>query len=171
MTPEDILTVQSTWRKVLPIKEVAARLFYQRLFELDPSLRGLFRGDMTQQGEKLMRVIDVAVNGLGQLDRLVPSIQELARRQVDYGVKDHHYSTVGAALLWTLSKGLGAGFTPEVKDAWKAVYGVLAKIMRQAAATTLCERPLPPPAHLTAAPAARAGHCNVAEQFSPGVRS
>jgi hemoglobin-like flavoprotein len=111
------------------------------------------------------------VNGLGQLERLVPSIQELGRRHVDYGVKDHHYSTVGAALLWTLSKGLGAGFTPEVKDAWTAVYGVLAKIMRVAAVTTLCERRLPPPAHLVAASAARVGHCNVAEQSSPGVGS
>lgn len=143
MTPEDIRTVQSTWLKVLPFKDIAARLFYQKLFELDPSLRGLFRGDMKQQGETLMQVMDVAVNGLGQLERLVPSIQERGRRYIDYRLKDHHYATLGAALLWTLSKGLGAGFTPEVKAAWAAVYGVLARIMREAAATTFCERRLP----------------------------
>jgi hemoglobin-like flavoprotein len=144
VTPEHIRTVQSTWRKVLPIKDSAAQLFYKRLFEMDPSLRGLFRGDMRQQGEKLIQVMDAAVNGLSRLERMIPSIQELGRRHVDYGVKDHHYGTVGAALLWTLGKALGAEFTPEVKDAWAAVYAVLATTMREAAVTALCEGRLAP---------------------------
>jgi hemoglobin-like flavoprotein len=135
MTPEHIHTVQSTWLKVLPIRDTAAQLFYERLFTLDPSLRNLFRGDMRQQGEKLMQVMDAAVNGLSRLKRIAPSLQELGRRHADYGVKDHHYGTVGAALLWTLGKGLGAEFTPEVKDAWATVYGVLATTMREGAAS------------------------------------
>ena len=135
MTPEHIRIVQSTWLKVLPIKDTAAQLFYEKLFEIDPSLRGLFRGDMRHQGGKLMQVIDAAVNGLSRLERIVPSIQELGRRHADYGVKDHHYGIVGVALLWTLGKTLGAEFTPEVKDAWATVYGVLATTMREATAT------------------------------------
>jgi len=135
MTPEHIRTVQSTWLKVLPIRDRAAQLFYDRLFETDPSLSGLFRTNMQQQREKLMQVIDAVVNGLSRLERILPSIQELGRRHATYGVKDHHYGTVGAALLWTLGKGLGAEFTPEVKDAWASAYGVLATIMREAAAT------------------------------------
>jgi hemoglobin-like flavoprotein len=133
MAPEHVRTVQSTWRKVLPIREIAAQLFYRRLFELDPSLRCLFRRDMNQQAEKLVEVMSVVVSGLGRLDRLVPLVQELGRRHVAYGVKDHHYGAVGSALLWTLSKVLGTEFTPRVKEAWAAVYAVLARTMREAA--------------------------------------
>jgi len=135
MTPEHIRAVQSTWVKVLPVKDAASRLFYERLFEIDPSLRGLFRNDMRQQSEKLMQVIDAIVNGLSQLERIVPAIQELGRRHIDYGVKDRDYGTVGTALLWSLGKSLGAEFTPQVRDAWATLYGVLATTMREAAPT------------------------------------
>jgi hemoglobin-like flavoprotein len=135
MAPEHVRLVQSTWVKVLPIKYTAAQLFYQRLFEIDPSLRTLFRGDMREQGEKLMQLIDGAVNGLSQLERIVTAIEELGRRHVDYGVKDRHYDTVGAALLWTLDKSLGNEFTKEARNAWATVYGILATIMQEAAAT------------------------------------
>lgn len=145
MTPEQIRIVQSTWVRVLPIKDIAAQLFYKRLFEMDPSLRPLFRGDLREQGEKLMQIIDAAVNGLSHLERIVTAIRDLGRRHADYGVKDHHYDTVGAALLWTLKEGLGAEFTPKAKEAWATVYGVLAATMQEAAATrttnTLPTRP------------------------------
>jgi len=135
MAPEHVRLVQSTWVKVLPIKDTAAQLFYERLFEMDPSLRALFRGDMREQGEKLMQLIDASVNGLSHLERIVTAIQELGRRHVDYGVKDHHYDTVGAALLWTLDKSLGKEFTREARNAWATVYGILATTMQEAAAT------------------------------------
>jgi hemoglobin-like flavoprotein len=133
MTPEQIRIVQSTWLQVLPVKEAAAQCFYDRVFELDPSLRKLFRGDIRSQGQKLMQVIDAAVNGLSRLEQIVPVIQALGRRHAGYGVKDDHYGTVGAALLWTLGKMLGADFTPQAKDAWATVYGTLATTMREAA--------------------------------------
>jgi hemoglobin-like flavoprotein len=145
MRPEHVRAIQSTWVKVLPIKDTAAQLFYERLFEADPSLRALFRSDISQQGEKLMEVIDAAVNGLSRVERIVPAIQELGRRHVDYGVKDHHYGTVGAALLWTLGKCLGAEFTPEAKDAWATAYELLATTMREAAATRRGTNTLPAP--------------------------
>jgi len=138
MTPGHIRAVQTTWVKVLPIKDTASRLFYEKLFEIDPSLIALFGSDMRQQGEKLMQVIDAVVNGLSRLERIVAAIQDLGRRHADYGVKDYHYDTVGAALLWTLGKSLGAHFTPEAKDAWATVYGVLATTMQEAAATARC---------------------------------
>ena len=142
MTPGHIRVVQSTWVKVLPVKDTASQLFYERLFATDPSLRALFGSDMRQQGEKLMHVIDAAVNGLSRLEGIVAAIQELGRRHAGYGVKDHHYDTVGAALLWTLGKTLGAEFTAEAKDAWATVYGVLASTMREGAlATRLTDTP------------------------------
>lgn len=134
MTPEEITLVQGTWQKVVPIKDTAAELFYGKLFELDPTLRPLFSGDMKEQGRKLMTMISVAVNGLTRLDTLVPAVQDLGRRHAGYGVKDEHYATVATALVWTLEQGLGAAFTPEVKAAWVKTYGVLAGTMKTAAA-------------------------------------
>ena len=119
---------------VLPISDKAAELFYGKLFELDPSLKPLFKGDMKEQGEKLMKMINTAVNGLDQLDQIVPAVQQLGVRHVNYGVKDKEYDTVGAALLWTLETGLGDAFTDDVKEAWATVYGILADTMKAAAA-------------------------------------
>lgn len=134
MTPQDIAIVKYTWGQVLPIQEQAASLFYGRLFELDPSLRQLFKGDMTEQGRKLMAMINTAINNLDRLGSVVPAVEELGRRHVGYGVRDEHYDTVGAALLWTLEQGLGDVFTDEVKGAWAETYGVLATTMKQAGA-------------------------------------
>lgn len=133
MTPQQVTLVKLSWQQVAPIKETAAELFYGRLFDLDPELKPLFKGDMTEQGRKLMAMINTAVNALDRLDEIVPAVQDLGRRHVGYGVKDKDYDTVGAALLWTLEKGLGPSFTPEVKDAWIEVYGILAGAMKAAA--------------------------------------
>lgn len=134
MTPEQTVLVKSSWEKVLPISDKAAELFYGRLFELDPDLKSLFKGDMEEQGRKLMRMISTAVAALDRLEAIVPAVQQLGVRHVGYGVKDEHYDTVGAALLWTLQQGLGEGFTADVKEAWTSVYGVLAGTMKSAAA-------------------------------------
>jgi len=135
MTLKQKQLVQSTWQKVLPISETAATLFYGRLFELDPSTRPLFKHtDMPEQRKKLMHMIGAAVNGLNVLDQLIPTVRNLGRRHMAYGVTDQHYATVGRALIWTLEQGLGADFTPEVKEAWTAVYEVLAGTMKNAAA-------------------------------------
>ena len=134
MNTRQIELVQSSFAQVVPIAGVAASLFYDRLFELDPALRGMFRGDMAEQGKKLMTMIGTVVGGLKSLDRIVPGIQALGARHAGYGVRDEHYDVVGAALLWTLAKGLGAAFTDEVRDAWTAAYTLLANTMKDAAA-------------------------------------
>jgi len=125
--------VQESFARIAPIADAAAALFYGRLFELDPSLQRLFRGDMAEQRKKLMHMLTAAVKGLDHLDRLVPVVQDLGRRHVAYGVKDAHYDTVGAALLWTLEQGLEDAFTPETAEAWATVYTLLATTMKEAA--------------------------------------
>jgi hemoglobin-like flavoprotein len=130
LTTQEIALVQSDWEKVLPIADTAATLFYDRLFAIDPKLRGLFKADLGEQKLKLMKMIGAAVNGLTNLPDLVPVVQALGRRHVGYGVKAEHYETVGAALLWTLQQGLGAGFTESHKAAWARVYGLLAETMQ-----------------------------------------
>jgi hemoglobin-like flavoprotein len=137
VTPMQKTLVQDSFASIAPIADDAAALFYRRLFELDPSLQAMFRGDMAEQRRKLMNMLGAAVKGLDRLEQLVPVVQDLGRKHAGYGVEDRHYDTVGAALLWTLEKGLGSGFTPEVKEAWAAVYGLLASTMQAAAREAL----------------------------------
>lgn len=126
--------VQQTFLSVVPISETAAEIFYNKLFELDPSLKPLFKGDIKEQGRKLMATLAIAVKGLDELEELIPVVQSLGKRHVDYGVKEAHYGTVAAALLYTLETGLGDKWNDEVKDAWVAVYTVLSDVMLKAAA-------------------------------------
>lgn len=133
MTPEQVELVQRTFKSVATIKEQAADLFYGRLFALDPSLRALFKGDMGEQGQKLMATIGVAVQNLKRPEAILDTVRALGVRHKGYGVTDAHYETVGSALLWTLEHGLGADFTPEVRDAWAAVYTLVADVMKTAA--------------------------------------
>jgi hemoglobin-like flavoprotein len=123
--------VQESFREIEPISDKAASLFYERLFELDPALRTLFKTDLQVQGRALMSMLRVAVLGLDHLEELVPAVQSLGRRHVSYGVKQDDYATVGQALLDTLQTGLGSGFTPEVREAWTEVYGLLAATMQE----------------------------------------
>jgi len=133
MTPEKIALVRSSWQQVLPIKDTAAQLFYGQLFELDPSLRSLFKGDMIEQGRKLMAMINTVVISLDQLGPILGAVEDLGRRHVAYGVTEAHYDTVGSALIWTLGKGLGEQFTSAVQAAWAEAYTPLASAMKQAA--------------------------------------
>ena len=137
VTKEQVALVQNSFAAIAPIADDAAALFYRRLFELDPSLQAMFKGDMTEQRKKLMHMLTLAVKGLNRLEQLVPVVEDLGRRHVGYGVEDRHYETVGEALLWTLEKGLGPAFTPETKEAWVTVYGLLATTMKSAAAKEL----------------------------------
>ena len=130
MTPDQIRLVQSSFRDVVPIREAAAAIFYERLFAIDGSLRVLFqRTDMSKQGAKLMASLGFVVHGLDKADAILPAVQALARRHVTYGVKEHHYATVGQALIETLATGLGTAFTSEVREAWQAAFTLLASVM------------------------------------------
>ncbi len=129
MTPDQIKAIQESFAKVAPISEQAAALFYGRLFELAPAVKPLFRGDMHEQGHKLMATLAVVVDGLGNLESVLPAASRLAKRHVEYGVKPAHYERVGAALLWTLQRGLGEHWTPELSAAWAAAYTILSDFM------------------------------------------
>ena len=133
MTPEQIQLIRDSFEKVAPNADKAAALFYSLLFEADPSVKPLFKANLEEQGSKLMKMIGTAVNNLHDLDTLVPVLEDLGRRHVDYGVKNEQYDTVGSCLIETLSKGLGEDFTPETKEAWVTAYQLMAKVMTEAA--------------------------------------
>jgi hemoglobin-like flavoprotein len=129
MTPAQITLVQESFAKVAPISEQAASMFYDRLFEVAPTVKAMFPADMTEQRKKLMATLAVVVNGLTNLESILPAASALATRHVSYGAKPEHYPVVGGALLWTLEKGLGEAWTPDVADAWTAAYGTLSGYM------------------------------------------
>jgi hemoglobin-like flavoprotein len=129
MTSDQIDLVQSSFAKVVPIADVAAELFYGRLFEIAPEVKPLFRNDMREQGRKLMTTLGVVVGSLKNLDAILPAAKALAVKHVSYGVAAAHYEPVGAALIWTLEKGLGEDFTPETRSAWISTYGALSGVM------------------------------------------
>ena len=135
MNAEQIKLVQGSFEKVVPIADAAATLFYGRLFDLDPALESLFKGDMVEQGRKLMQMIGVAVKSLDRLEQVLPAVRGLGARHAGYGVREKDYVTVGRALIWALKKGLGDDFTPETEAAWVEVYVTLAGVMKDAQAT------------------------------------
>lgn len=133
ITPTQKGLVQETFRLVVPIAPTAAALFYQRLFDLDPKVRPMFKGDIGEQGMMLMQALALAVKWLDRPEALRPVLRNLGRRHVKYGVTDAHYDTVGAALIWTLERGLGERFTADVREAWVAAYDLVATTMKGAA--------------------------------------
>ena len=134
MTPAQIDAVRTSWAQVTPIAAQAARLFYERLFELDPGLRALFGADRAAQERKLLAALDATVRGLERLETLRPMLAALGARHAGYGVRATHYATVGAALLWTLERGLQQRYTTDVDAAWRSAYALIAGVM-QAGAT------------------------------------
>ena len=135
MSPDQTQLVQDTWKQVVPIADTAANLFYDRLFEIDPSTRPLFNAEtLPEQKRKLIMMLNTVVNGLKRPEEIIPAAEALARRHVGYGVAAPHYESVGAALLWTLEQGLKEAWTPAAKSAWTAAYSTVAKVMRNASA-------------------------------------
>ena len=132
MNPEQIEMVQRTWRSVLLVRDTAGELFYGKLFSLDPALRALFKNDLKDQGRNLVAMISIAVANLSHPERVLLAVRQLGRRHAAYGVQPKHYEAVATALLWTLEKCLGEAFTPEARQAWSDVYGLLAKTMQDA---------------------------------------
>lgn len=133
MTPEQIKIIKLTFAQVAQNKDAAGKMFYDRLFEVAPETRPMFKGDMAAQATKLMDTLALAIGLLRDMPTLTDTLEALAERHVAYGVRDEHYDTVGKVLIWTLEQGLGRAFTPEAREAWTQLYGAVATIMRNAA--------------------------------------
>ena len=129
MTPQQVSQVQTSFIKIVPIADLAAALFYGRLFEMAPETRVLFHRDMGRQGRKLMDALATVVNSINDFEAIVPVARDLAKRHVAYGVAPEHYALVGSALVWTLEQGLGDEFTPALRAAWEAAYSALSEMM------------------------------------------
>lgn len=124
--------VQISFDKLPPNTESTAHIFYEKLFELDSTLRPLFKNDMKLQGQNLMSALSLAVSKLNNMEGLMPILEDLGRLHAAHDVKLHHYDTVGEALIWTLGEALGDDFTTDVKTAWIEVYDDLSTVMKNA---------------------------------------
>jgi len=133
LTAKEAGLIRASFIKATAKPGEISTLFYQRLFTLDPSVRGLFHGDMREQGRKLISTLTFIVESLDQPERLLPTVRELGVRHANYGVKEHHYATVGEALVWGLERAVGRTFTKETRVAWKRIYAGLADAMIDAA--------------------------------------
>ena len=134
MTTQQIQHVKSTWAMVATLDaEVVGGLFYNRLFEIAPQIRPMFRAPIPEQSKKLLTMIGYVINKLDKLEDIIDEVAKLAQRHVQYGVEPAHYAIVADALLWTLEKGLGEHWTTEVKEAWVLCYTTLAQAMIAAA--------------------------------------
>ena len=129
ITPVQVELVQASFQQVLPIADVAGLLFYERVFTLAPEARALFGVDIALQASRAMAAIKTAVDGLGDIEHLAPFLIRLGARHVRYEMQPEHLDVAGEAFLWTLDQGLGDMFTPEVREAWAAAYGVIARAM------------------------------------------
>ena len=140
MTPRQIDLIWASWSAVEPISDAAARLFYDRLFESDPAIKRLFaKTDMQAQRGILMQTLALLVSSLDDFERVVPVLEALGRVHAGYGVRQRHYDTVEAALLWALDRGLGEAFDDETADAWATAYSAVASVMIEAAADVVDE--------------------------------
>lgn len=132
MNTKQIELVQASFEMVRPIADQAAETFYQRLFEIAPGYRSMFKHDMKKQGAMLMSTLGLAVGSLNNLEAILPAVRSLGRRHAGYGVTAEHYQPVAEAFLWTLENYLGEDFTPELKEAWVVAYTTLAGVMIEA---------------------------------------
>lgn len=137
LTAKEAELIRASFVKAVAKPGNVSALFYQKLFALDPSVRGLFHGDMSEQGRKLTGTLAFIVESIDQLERLLPTVRELGARHVNYGVTDRHYATVGAALVWALAQSVGRTFTKATRVAWEKAYAILAEAMIDASKSVL----------------------------------
>lgn len=134
MTPSQLALLRQSAVTVASDAERASHLFYERLFEIDPGLRSLFKSPQGVPGKRLMQVIDTAVFCVDKPALLNPMLKALGQRHATYGVKVDDYASVATALLWTLDQMLGAAYTDEVRQAWETFYTETTELMLAGAA-------------------------------------
>jgi len=145
LSPRTVVLVQRSWTQLLPISDLVAALFYERLFELDPSLRRLCQGDLGAHKKDLVQMLAVVVGELNNPGNLIPTLQALGARHAGAVPEPSpSYERVGEALLWTLREGLRGAFTKDVEEAWTQVCTLVSAVMRQAATSGSGVRMAPP---------------------------
>jgi hemoglobin-like flavoprotein len=135
MTPEQITLVQSSFERVGPDLPAMTALFYQELFQRDPSLRPLFTTDMGEQRVKFAQKLTEIVRTMPRLGELLTHTRALGARHVGYGVRATDYQTVGDSLIAALAGTLGEEFDAATREAWVLAFNIVAETMLEGAAS------------------------------------
>ncbi len=136
MTPREKQLVRDSLPSIRDVAGPVSKLFYGRLFELEPSLRGLFHEDIGRQGLKLVDMLSAVVDNLDRIEALNPVLQSMGKRHVEYGVTTRHYELLEQAMLWSLGIALEREFDPETRDAWRKVFDAVSLAMQQGATSS-----------------------------------
>lgn len=133
MTRRDIQLVKSSFEQVRPNLSAISQLFYGRVFQVAPSIRAMFVGDIRAQAKKFQDMLAVLVDGLDHAEQYAPALHAMGQRHLGYGVTDEQYAVVADALVWAVSQGVDGGMTTDEKNAWRSVLGKVCDIMRDGA--------------------------------------
>ncbi len=126
LSQEEKQRIRSSYARIAGMQAKAGLMFYDRLFEKDPSLKAMFhRAPIETQAAKLMQVIGFVVERLDRVPETKGELVSLGRKHVDYGVTVDHYALVGAALVWTMKQCLGNDFDADTEAAWIELYTYL----------------------------------------------
>lgn len=129
MTQSEKQMIRDSYEQIRTYQESVFMLFYGRMFQLDPSIKPMFKNDMREQSKKLVDTLDILVGSLDGLEKLLPAVRELGRSHAGYGVKPHHYETLASAMLWAFGQALSGSFPPEVRAAWRKVLELVSSEM------------------------------------------
>jgi hemoglobin-like flavoprotein len=141
LTPEQKSLVKQSFESLMPVSRTAAGLFYKKLFELEPSLRHMFMGDMQAQERKFVNMLKIVVSNLDRIEQVTPAIEALGRRHAGYGVEARHYEIFGTALLWAVEQAAGPDCLSGTREAWFALYSYLTETMKNAGADEMVNPP------------------------------
>lgn len=134
MTRRQQQLVRDSFEAVAPMAGPLAKLFYGRLFAVNPSLRAMFRGDIGEQGKKLVSMLESCIGCMERMDQVAPKLRQLGHDHVAYGARPEHYPQVATALLWSLGQALEQQFDGETREAWSALLNDISSEMLAGAA-------------------------------------
>jgi hemoglobin-like flavoprotein len=131
----DVETLEESFDLVAPQGDELMRVFYDNLFEAAPAVRPLFAGvDMERQRQALLNMLLVLRESLRDLDDIVPDLEELGARHVEYGAQPEHYPVVGEVLIGAMAQVAGDAWKPEYSAAWQEAYPIVQDVMLSGAA-------------------------------------
>ena len=84
---------------------------------------------MEGQRQALLNMLVVLRESLRDLDDIVPDLEDLGERHVEYGAQAEHYPVVGEVLIGTMAEVAGDRWKPEYTAAWQEAYGVVQTVM------------------------------------------
>ncbi|NME67471.1 globin domain-containing protein [Flammeovirga aprica] len=138
-SPKDLISdrqielVQHSFTLITPHRKQFSDLFFAKLFQVDPVLESSLKLDPSDQERKMIPMLSAVVNGLVDIELIIPILHDFGRTHAEYNVEDTHYEAVKQALLYALETVLEQEWTSEISIAWNTCYTVIIDIMKEAA--------------------------------------